>query len=396
MVCVCSLNLRSAGRALLIAMTIAGAVTAATSADPDFARDVFPLFQRRCIECHGPKMQEADLRLDQQASVLEHYSAVVPGDAENSELYRRTVLPAGHDEIMPAIGKPLGKKQTELIRRWIDAGADWPEGFEVPAHWAYEAPTRPAVPQASNLSWVANPIDAFVLRRLDEEGLAPSPEAERATLIRRVSLDLIGLPPTPDEVASFTADERAEAYDELVDRLLAAPQFGERWARPWLDLARYADSHGFQRDDLRQIWAFRDWVIQALNANMPFDQFTVEQLAGDLLPHATEEQKIATGFHRCTMTNVEAGADPEETRTNQVIDRVNRPPHIRSPSTSRPSTRCDSHPSRYRPRWPDPSADHRSGNVGHAPGSRSQTRQCSGCTPTRRNLRSSTGRSSRN
>jgi hypothetical protein len=288
---------------------------------PDFSRDIFPILRRSCFECHGPKVQEADLRFDDRQSAFDH--AIVPGDAARSELYRRVALPAGHEEIMPAVGKPLTKAQTELIRKWINAGAAWPTDFEAAEHWAYVAPSRPAAPTVVNPAWVKNPIDAFILHRLEQEQLAPSPAADPATLVRRVYLDLIGLPPTPAEVEAFAADPSDAAYEALVDRLLVSPQFGERWARPWLDLARYADSHGFQRDDLRQIWAYRDWVIRALNDDMPFDQFTIEQLAGDLLPNATQSQKIATGFHRCTMTNVEAGADPEETRTNQVIDRVN-------------------------------------------------------------------------
>jgi hypothetical protein len=290
---------------------------------PDFGRDIFPILRRSCLECHGAKLQEANLRLDDRQSVFDHYSAIVPGDAENSELYRRIALPAGHDEIMPAVGKPLTKAQTELIRQWINSGAEWPEDFQLGSHWAYIAPSKPPTPEVSNPAWLRNPLDAFILTRLDKEGLAPSPEADPATLVRRVYLDLIGLSPSPAEVKAFAAEPSDAAYRELVDRLLASPQFGERWARPWLDLARYADSHGFQRDDLRQIWAYRDWVIRALNDDMPFDQFTIEQLAGDLLPHATESQRIATGFHRSTMTNVEAGSDPAETRINQVIDRVN-------------------------------------------------------------------------
>ena len=189
-------------------------------------------------------------------------------------------------------------------------------------HWAYVKPQRPSLPAVRDQSWCRNAIDRFVLAKLDAEGLRPSPEAERATLLRRVSLDLIGLPPSPAEVDAFLNDNSPDAYDRVVDRLLASPHFGERWARPWLDLARYADSHGFQRDDLRELWAYRDWVIKALNADMPFDQFTIEQLAGDLLPNATVEQRIATGFNRCTPTNVEAGSEPEETRVNQVFDRV--------------------------------------------------------------------------
>jgi hypothetical protein len=193
-----------------------------------------------------------------------------------------------------------------------------------PKHWAYIAPIRPPLPQVRNpKSAILNAVDAFVRARLEKEGLAPSPEAERAVLLRRVTLDLIGLPPTIGELDAFLADTRPDAFERVVDHLLASPHFGERWARHWLDLARYADSHGYQKDDLREIWPFRDWVIHALNADMPFDQFTIEQIAGDLLPKPTESQRIATGFHRCCPTNVEAGSDPDETRVLEVFDRVN-------------------------------------------------------------------------
>jgi hypothetical protein len=316
----CAIRLSFVAALLLLS---AHEVNAADRTVPDFARDIFSIFRQRCLECHGPKKQEGGLRLDQRESVFAHASAIVTGDAAASEIYRRTTLRPGDDEIMPAVGRPLSKSQTEMLRRWIDGGATWPEKFDADGHWAYVAPVRPELPQVSNDSWPRNGIDKFILHRLDEEGLAHSPEADRATLIRRIYLDLIGLPPTPAEVDSFLMDSSQDAYEKVVDRLLASPQFGERWARPWLDLARYADSHGYQRDDLREIWAYRDWVIRAMNADMPFDQFTIEQLAGDLLPSATPDQKIATGFNRCTMTNVEAGTDPEETRTNQVIDRVN-------------------------------------------------------------------------
>jgi hypothetical protein len=312
-----------AAATLSTSLTVANERRATEAAAPDFKSEVLPILRRSCFECHGTKLQEADLRMDQRESALGHSSAIVAGDAANSELYRRVTLPAGDEEIMPATGKPLSQDETEMLRRWIDAGAEWPEGLDANKHWAYEAPARPEAPKLIDESWPRNAIDRFILARLDFEGLKPSPEAERATLIRRVYLDLTGLPPTPAEVDAFLEDESANAYDAVVNRLLASPQFGERWARPWLDLARYADSHGFQRDDLREIWAYRDWVIRALNADMPFDQFTIEQLAGDLLPNATQEQKIATGFHRCTTTNVEAGTEPEETRTNQIIDRVN-------------------------------------------------------------------------
>jgi hypothetical protein len=298
-------------------------ICAAYHRAPDFARDILPILRRSCFECHGARTQEADLRLDHRESLLGHPSAILAGDSGGSELYRRITLPAGDDEFMPAAGKPLSKIEIQLLRRWIDAGAAWPDDVDASKHWAYVPPKRPELAAVENASWPKNGIDHFVLSRLEQEGLSPSPEADRATLIRRVFLDVIGLPPTPEEVDAFKADESATAYETVVDRLLASPQFGERWARPWLDLARYADSHGYQRDDLREIWAYRDWVIRALNADMLFDQFTIEQLAGDLLPGATDDQKIATGFNRCTMTNVEAGSDPEETRTNQVIDRVN-------------------------------------------------------------------------
>lgn len=312
-------------RAALGTVILLGAldVCAAARPAPDFARDILPILRRHCFECHGAKKQEGELRLDVRQAALDHSSAIVPGDAISSEIYRRTTLPPGDEEIMPAVGKPLTSRETDALQSWIDAGAVWPESVELTQHWAYVAPVRPALPDVRNVTWTNNGIDRFVLNRLEDEGLKPSPEADRATLIRRASLDLIGLPPTPAVVAAFVRDARKDAYERVVDRLLDSPQFGERWARPWLDLARYADSHGFQRDDLRDIWAYRDWVIRALNADLPFDQFTIEQIAGDLLPGATEEQKIATGFNRCTMTNVEAGTDPEETRTNQVIDRVN-------------------------------------------------------------------------
>ncbi|MCC9606205.1 PSD1 and planctomycete cytochrome C domain-containing protein [Blastopirellula sp. JC732] len=288
----------------------------------DFAGDIFPILQRSCIECHGPNKEEGGLRLDQRDYALDS-GAIEPGSPEESELLRRIVLPRGHDDIMPAIGEPLNKNQVAAIRGWIKQGAIWPKDFQEATHWSYVAPKRPALPDVSNPNWVQSPIDRFVLHRLDEAGLTPSAPATPEKRIRRVYLDLIGLPPTPAEVQAFVANPTAKHYETIVDDLLNRPQFGERWARPWLDLARYADSHGFQRDDLRDVWAYRDWVIRAMNDDMPFDQFTIEQVAGDLLPNATESQRIATGFHRCTPTNVEAGSLPEETRIEQVLDRVN-------------------------------------------------------------------------
>lgn len=317
---------RSVAVGVAVAFLLAPGVVSAEEKSLDFAHDVYPILRRACIECHGAEVQEAGLRLDTREAAIEtaiDAGLVVPAEPDLSELLRRIELPAGDDEVMPAVGDPLPVQQVEVLRRWISQGAIWPEEFEVSQHWSYSVPVRPELPAVSNQTWPRNEIDYFVLRRLEQEGLGPSPEADAAKLMRRVSLDLVGLPPSPAEVDAFLADTSDDAYERLVDRLLNSPQFGERWARPWLDLARYADSHGFQRDNFREIWAYRDWVIAALNEDMPFDRFTVEQIAGDLLPDATESQRIATGFHRCAPTNVEAGSLPEETRIEQVIDRVN-------------------------------------------------------------------------
>ncbi|MFO0975289.1 MAG: PSD1 and planctomycete cytochrome C domain-containing protein [Planctomycetaceae bacterium] len=286
-----------------------------------FERDVFPILQRSCVECHGAKKQEGELRLDASPQDLPN-GVLVAGVPEKSELIRRILLPDSDEQHMPATGKSLTPLEIRTLQTWVAQGAVWPANFVPPKHWAYVAPVKPSVPTAID-DWCRTPIDHFVLQHLKAHHLTPAAQADPATLIRRVTLDLTGLPPTPEEVEAFIRDPSDENYVKLVDGLLSRPQFGERWARPWLDLARYADSHGFQRDDLREIWPYRDWVIRALNQDMPFDQFTVEQLAGDLLPNATEDQKIATGFHRCAMTNVEAGSIPEETRAEQLIDRVN-------------------------------------------------------------------------
>ena len=294
-----------------------------TAAPVDFVRDILPIFQRACFECHDAKVHKGDLRLDSREEAFASIGVIEKGKANASELYRRITLPKSHDDVMPNRGEPLTKAQTDRIKAWIDAGAVWPENMKLAKHWAYVAPGRPAVPEVQSATLkVQNPVDAFVVARLQEEGLQPSPEAPREILIRRLSLDLTGLPPSPAEVAAFVKDTDPRAYEKLVDRVLGSAQFGVRWARPWLDYARYADSHGFQRDDFRELWPYRDWVVNALNADMPFTQFTIEQLAGDLLPNATEAQKIATGFNRNAPTNVEAGTDPEETRVNQIHDRV--------------------------------------------------------------------------
>lgn len=287
-----------------------------------FSRDVFPILQRSCLECHGQKKQEGDLRLDQKALMLRS-EIVVAGEPNASELIRRIRLPRNHDEIMPAIGEPLTAQQIHTLEKWVSDGAEWPDDFVARKHWAYEIPVRFELPPSDDDQWSRSSIDRFVLEQLKNSTLVPSPPAESEALMRRLYFDLIGLPPSPSEVEAFVRHPSETHYQQMVDELLQRPQFGEKWARSWLDLARYADSHGFQRDDLRDNWAWRDWVIRALNDDMPFDQFTIEQIAGDLLPNATESQKIATGFHRCAATNVEAGSLPEETRAEQLIDRVN-------------------------------------------------------------------------
>ena len=298
----------------------------------DFARDIQPILAGRCYDCHGAEKPKGGLQLVSRASALRGGEsgepAFVAGASTRSPLIQR-ITTADENDVMPRKGERLQPAEVALLRRWIDEGAVWPDDVR---HWAYVKPVRPALPRVADPgARVHNPIDAFVLARLEQAGLKPSPPADRARWLRRVSLDLIGLPPTPAEVDAFMADARADARERIVDRLLASPQYGERWARPWLDLARYADSHGFQRDDLRDLWPYRDWVIRAMNADLPFDQFTVWQIAGDLLPEVREtagqpsnlDPLIATGFHRAAPTNVEAGTDQEEGRVNQVFDRVN-------------------------------------------------------------------------
>jgi hypothetical protein len=295
----------------------------------DFAQEVLPVLQRACFECHGGEVAKAGLRLHEKAAALkggEHGAVIVPGQPEASELLRRVSLPRSDKQAMPRRGNALTAKEIQGLREWIAAGAVWPETVTTARHWAYVPPVKPKVPSVQKDK--IHPVDAFVDVKLKQAGLTPSPEAPAHTLVRRLFQDLTGLPPTEEDLARFLPDLRLQTlpedtYEKLVDHLLASPEFGVKWARHWLDLARYADSHGFQRDDLREVWGYRDWVVEALNKDMPFDQFTIEQIAGDLLPNATPAQIIATGFHRCTPTNVEAGTEPEESRINQVIDRVN-------------------------------------------------------------------------
>jgi hypothetical protein len=299
------------------------------AAGVDFAKDVYPVLRRSCFECHGHEVQKGDLRLDDEEHALSGGASgpvIVAADAVASEILRRVSLPRTDKEAMPRRGKPLTAKEIASLREWIDKGANWPEGLERQRHWSYQQPAKSPLPEVQRREWPRNEVDHFVLARMEEAGLPPSRQADTATLVRRLYLSLIGLPPPVEEVKRLEKLGNPlpqREIESLVDRLLQSEEFGVRWARPWLDLARYADSHGFQRDDLRDIWAFRDWVVDALNADMPFTRFTIEQVAGDLLPNPTIDQLVATGFHRCTPTNVEAGTEPEESRVNQVLDRVN-------------------------------------------------------------------------
>jgi hypothetical protein len=293
----------------------------------DFKRDIQPIFERRCAECHGEKKQKSGLRFDRKSTVFggadSGQAIVVAGNSARSPLIER-VTTTDLDELMPPKGERLTDAEVALLKTWIEQGAAWPEDAAAgKTHWAYVKSVQAPLPAVMNSGWPRNAIDFHVLKKLEAEGLKPAPEADRATLIRRVSLDLIGLPPTLPEVDRFVADSSTNAFQKVVERLLASPRFGERWARPWLDLARYADTQGYEKDNRRTMWPWRDWVVAALNRNEPFDQFTIEQIAGDLLPDATQEQKVATGFHRNTMTNTEGGTDDEEFRHEAVVDRVN-------------------------------------------------------------------------
>jgi len=290
--------------------------------DIDFNRAIRPILSNNCYSCHGPDSakRKAHLRLDRPEDALAALRsggfAIVPGERHKSELFLR--ISAADDARMPPpkTGKKLTAADIELLGRWIDEGAQWQP------HWAYLAPKKPVLPQVANQAWPRNEIDRFILDRLEREGMQPSPEADRPTLLRRLSFDLTGLPPTLDEVDEFVNDHSPQAYEKVVERLFHSPHFGERMAQHWLDLARYADTNGYRLDNHRDMWQFRDWVIDAFNRNMPYDRFTVEQLAGDLLPDATPAQKIASGFHRNTMVNFGNGSDPKEYLAKAVMDRV--------------------------------------------------------------------------
>ncbi|EDY20435.1 protein of unknown function DUF1549 [Chthoniobacter flavus Ellin428] len=311
--------------------TVAVPASLSAAGKVDFDRDIRPILAENCTNCHGPdeRDRKGKLRFDVRDDALQEHEGgipIVPGKPEKSELIER-VYSTDKDDVMPPpkSNKTLKAEQKDLLKRWIA------EGAEYRMHWSFEPVKASPVPELAKpiagavdlQEWAGNPIDHFILARLNAEGIAPSPEADRRTLARRLSLDLLGLPPTPDEVEAFVSDAAPDAYERLVDRLLASPHFGERWGRHWLDLARYADSDGYEKDLARPYaYLFRDWVIAAFNRDLPFDEFTIEQIAGDLLPDATEQQKIATGFHRQTLTNREGGVDKEEFRCKATVDRA--------------------------------------------------------------------------
>ena len=320
-----------------LALLCLGSLPPLDSAEPaspvDFVRDIRPILARSCYRCHGAKKQESGLRLTSRKSAFAAGDSgeriIVPGKPDESRLIR---LVGGKipDLRMPREGKPLAAEEIALLERWVLEGAPWPADADAPAagsaHWGFRRPESPEPPvvkaEGKRAAWPRTAVDRFILARLESEGLAPSAEADRHTLLRRVSLDLTGLPPSPADVEAFAADTGPDAYERVVDRLLADSAYGERWARVWLDLARYADSKGYGSDPLRTIHRYRDWVIDAFNRNLPYDRFTIEQIAGDLLPGATEEQILATAFHRNTMSNDEGGTDDEEFRVAAIKDRI--------------------------------------------------------------------------
>lgn len=325
----------SASRPMGVWLAFAWALPVVFAADPgsvpakpdavDFNRDVRPILSKHCFACHGEDASHraAGLRLDQREAALKvlksGHAAIVPGKVEASELIRRIVSSDPEARMPPDEAQnPLTPQQITTLKAWIAQGAPYAQ------HWAFVKPVRPPLPQVADAAWAKQPWDAFILARQTAQGLAPSPQADRFTLLRRVSLDVRGLPPSLEEIQAFERDQRPDAYEHMVDRFLADPAFGERWARVWLDLARYADSAGYGSDPLRRnIYRYRDWVIEAFNQNLPYDQFTRDQLAGDLLPNPTPDQRLATAFHRNTMTNTEGGTDDEEFRVAAVKDRVN-------------------------------------------------------------------------
>lgn len=319
------------GFSLVLILLFTSVSTEVFSAPIDFERDVAPILRDRCLECHNKRDYRGGFSLHSREAALaggESGQVILPEDAALSYLLD-LIRPVDGKAEMPKDGEPLSSGEIAIIEKWIDVGAQWPESFELQPEqlWSLRPIERPDVPDeiaAPNDFVCRNPIDSFILDRLDQENLTPAPEADRHTVIRRLYLDLIGLPPSPDQVTDFLNDKSPDAYSKVVEELLESPHFGEHWGRHWLDLARYADSEGYLGDSERpHAWVYREWVIDAFNRDLPFDQFTIEQLAGDLLKEPTLDQKIATGFHRNTLRNTEAGVDLELYRTKEIVDRVN-------------------------------------------------------------------------
>jgi hypothetical protein len=310
----------------IAALTVLAGIQAALAEipvkGPNFSRDIRPILSENCFACHGPdeKARKAKLRLDTKEGAfaeIDGKPVIVAGESGKSELVRRITTADPEDKMPPEkSGKHLSEQQIDLLKHWVDSGAKWE------LHWAFEKPVRPPLPEVRHKDWPQNPIDYFTLAKMEQEGLAPSPQADKRTLVRRSTLDLTGLPPTIDEVDSFLADNTKGSYDTLVDRLIDSSHYGEQTARYWLDAARYADSHGYHIDSPRMVWKYREWVIDAFNKNMPFDEFTIDQLAGDMLPNARTDQIVASGFNRCNMTTGEGGAIDEEYRVKYAADRV--------------------------------------------------------------------------
>jgi hypothetical protein len=295
----------SAALALFVGVVVYAVGVHGAEEQIDFNKEIRPILNTKCISCHGGVKEDAGFSLFSREDALRDTDsgkpAIVPGDPGASELIRR-ITAKDHELRMPYHAAPLPEEEIAKLKKWVKQGAHWAD------HWAYIKPQRPEVPQDPT-GWAQNPIDQFIRSRLEQEGLQPSAPADKATLLRRLSLDLVGLPPTEQEVQVFRNDSSPKAYEKQVDRLLASPHFGERWAAMWLDLARYADTKGYEKDEIRNIWRFRDYVIKSFNEDKPFDKFTVEQLAGDLLPNPTEEQLIATAYHRLTASNDEGGTN---------------------------------------------------------------------------------------
>ena len=323
---------RSFGSLVVIISTLwcgSRVMAAPATARVDFARDIQPIFASRCYECHGEVKQKSGLRLDDKAVALRGGEsgkpAIAPGSSASSRLFQLVTHP-NPDERMPRKGEPLSAQQIALLRAWIEQGANWPDALaqaQRKPHWAFTAPQRPAVPEIRRAAFgIRNSLDNFVLAKLELEKLQPSPEADKITLVRRLHLDLTGLPPTLAEVDAFLADKSPDAYAKQIERLLDSPHYGERWGRHWLDAARYADSDGYEKDMSREQWPFRDYVINAFNRDVPYDRFIIEQLAGDQLPGATQEQIAATGFLRNSMCNMEGAIDPEQFRMDAMFDRM--------------------------------------------------------------------------